>query len=400
MEKASVDTAQENIMLVDAYLIRNTLDTDFNIIHQGSSDWNTYSPKYYIPKNEIWVDHCFADEIEFLLASDRIIDSLQAESRAALITALRKIGFLRGESPPPFITQRETRGPLTIGIVDGKIVRSYLDPEFVLGGHDLVYNYIPKNEVWVEGKMDPREIPFVLEHELEERKRMDTEGLTYDIAHESALVAERILRRKERAAFPGERAYPFYNLSSREIIKKFYVAQQLQKSRPVMVKHCEQSKNMCGPASLKIALSAFGKEMTEGELAALASASTEHGTEHEGLVRAAQYVGATVTEKEQGLLADVEQCVKQGLPVIVGWFDRDGDHYSVIIDITPEYVVLADPAWDMPERFIKRAFFEEVWFDFVGPDNGQTSWKWYMAISFPHMPPIAQKSDQEVDKAI
>ncbi|MBI1934345.1 hypothetical protein HY464_01345 [Candidatus Peregrinibacteria bacterium] len=390
MEGISSNASHENVRLVDAYLIRNHLDTDFNILHRGSSDWNTYSPKYYIPKNEIWVDHCFADEIDFLLASDRIIDSLQVESRAALITALRTIGFLRGEPPPPFITQREKHGPLEIAMVDGKIVREYLDPEFVLGGHDLVYNYIPKNEVWVEGKMDPREIPFVLEHELEERKRMDTEGLTYDIAHECALVAERILRRKEGAAFPGERAYPFYGLSSQEIIRKFSVAEQPLKRRPVVVEHCTQNKSMCGPASLKIALSAFGKHATEEELSTLANTSIEHGTEHEGLVRAARHFSATVIEKEKGTLGEIERLVKQEhLPVIVGWFDEDDDHYCVVTDVTTECLVLADPAWDCPERFVRKEHFEKTWFDFVGPESAITSWRWYMAVSFPHMPPIA-----------
>lgn len=388
-------------MLVDAHLIRNTLDTDFNIIHQGSSDWNTFSPKYYIPKNEIWVDHCFADEVDFLLTSDRLVDSLQVESRAALIKALRSIGFLKEGPPPTFITHRETRSPLTICTVNGKIVREYLDPEFVLGGHDLVYNYIPKNEVWIEEKMDPREIPFVLTHELEERTLMHTQGLTYDIAHEYALMMERILRRKGGARFPGEQGYPFKDLSSQEIISKFYVAKQLPKKRPVVVEHYPQSDSMCGPASLKIALSAFGKNVTEEELALLTNASIEHGTEHEGLVRAAKHLGATVMEKERGTLGEIDRLVKEKhLPVIVGWFDEDGDHYGVVTDITPEYLVLSDPAWDFPERFVRKEHFENIWFDFVGSESAITSWGWYMAISFPPVPQIEQKGDQQIERAI
>lgn len=394
MEKVSVDAAQENVMLVDAHLIRNTLDTDFNIIHQGSSDWNTFAPKYYIPTNEIWVDHCFADEVDFLLTADRLVDSLQVESRAALIKTLKSIGFLKEGPPPVFITHRETRGPLTICTVDGSIVRTYLDTEFVLGGHDLIYPYIPKNEVWVEEKMDPREIPFVRTHELEERNLMQ-QGATYDIAHEYALMMERILRRTEGAIFPGEQGYRFRDLSSQEIISKFYVAKQLPKKRPVAVEHCTQSDSMCGPASLKIALSSFGKNVTEEELATLAHASIEQGTEHEGLVNAARHLGATVIEKEGGTLEEIEKLVKeQHLPVIVGWFDEDGDHYCVVTDFTSEHLVLADPAWDLPERFMRREHFEKVWFDFVGQDNATTSWKWYMAIAFPNDPSSAPHTEK------
>lgn len=384
MERASIDPSQENIMLVDGHMVRQFLDTDFNIIHQSSTAPNIFSPKFYIPEDEIWLDHRFADEVEFLLQTDRAIDEIHAKSRAELIAILKQKGLIPSDPPPPFVIRRETRDALTICFVDGKIVRNYIDTEFVLGGHDLIYPfYIPPNEIWIEEKMDPREIPFVLTHEWEERKLMSA-GATYDAAHEYALVMERMHRRREGAAYPGERNYTFYDLPQQEILKKFYVADQLPRKRPVAVRHYPQSTAMCGPASLRIALSAFGKAKSEEELAALAQASVEHGTEHAGLVAAARSVGATVMEKEGGTLADIEELVRhRRTPVIVGWFDRDGDHYSVVTDITPHHVILADPAWERPERFVRRERFEEVWFDFVGPGNAKTSWRWYMAIAFP-----------------
>lgn len=383
MEKVPIDLSQENVMLIDGHMVRQFLDTDFNIIHQSSTAPNVFSPKFYIPDDEIWVDHRFADEVEFLLQADRTIDDIHTESRTELIAILKQKGFIPAGPPPPLVIRLETRNAMTVCLVDGKIVRHHIDPEFVLGGHDLVYPYIPANEIWIEEKMDPREIPFVLTHEWEERKLMST-GATYDAAHEYALVMERMHRRKEGAAFPGERAYPFYCLPRGDVIGKFYTAQQLPRRRPVTVRHYPQGPDMCGPASLRIALSAFGQEKSEEELATLAQASVEHGTEHAGLIAAARSVGATVIEKEGGALAEIEELVRhRHLPVIVGWFDRNGDHYSVVTDVTPHHIILADPAWDTPERFVRREHFEEVWFDFVGPDNAITSWKWYMAIAFP-----------------
>lgn len=383
MEKAPIDLSQENIMLIDGHMVRQFQDTDFNIIHQSSTAPNIFSPKFYIPEDEIWVDHRYADEIEFLLRAASTIDTIQAESRTDLIAILRRKGFLHEGTTPPFVIRREVRDALAICFVDGKIVRCHIDPEFVLGGHDLIYTYIPSNEIWVEEKMDPCEIPFVLTHEWEERALM-SKGATYDAAHEYALVLERMHRRREGAAFPGEQMYPFHHLSPGEVIKKFYTAHQLPRHRPVAVRHYQQGPAMCGPASLRIALSAFDKEKTEEELAALARASVEHGTEHDGLVEAARRVGATVVEKEGGTLGEIEDILRRDhLPVIVGWFDKDGDHYSIIIDITPQHVVLADPAHHLPERFVRREYFEEVWFDFVGPGNAITSWKWYMTIAFP-----------------
>lgn len=391
MEKVPVDASQKNVMLVDGCLIRNTLDTDFNIIHRHGMDVDSFSPKFYIPKDEVWVDHPYADEVDFLLVADSVVGAIQADSRVALLETLKKIGFLPEGPPPPFVIRREVRDSLIICIVNGMIVRNCIDTEFVLGGHDLVYTYIPKNEVWIDGKMDPRELPIVLAHELEERRRME-EGLPYEIAHEYATVMERVLRRKEGAAFPGEWGYPFYDVPPQEIIKKFYIAKQSLKRRPVVVEHCTQSDSMCGPASLKIALSAFGKNLTEEELARLSNTSIEHGAEHEGLVKAARHIGATVVEKEGGTLAEIEHIVQhEHLPVIVGWFDEHGDHYCVVTDVTPEYLVLADPAWDFSERFVRKEHFEKVWFDFVGPKNLITSWGWYMALSFPHIPQVEPK---------
>lgn len=373
--------SRENVMLVDGLLIRDFLDTDFTNIHEHSIDVNDFAPQFYIPKNEIWLDHRYADEVDFLLATERIIGSIETQSRAAILEQLRSIGFLKEGAPPDFIERTEMNDNIRTRFVNGQIVREYLDPQFVLGGHDLAYNYIPAHEVWLDTKMDQREIPMILTHELVEREQM-TKGIIYDIAHEYATVAERILRRENGGSFPGDLGYPFNHLSPQEIIKKFYVAGQLPKKRPVAVEHFMQSISMCGPASLKIALSAFRKNFTEEDLAKLADASIQHGTEHEGLVRAAQHLGAIVVEKEGGTLEEIAQLVKSGVPVIVGWFAEDGDHYSVVVDVTPEYLIISDPHWDMPERFIDREHFENVWFDFVGSENRITSWKWYMAIRF------------------
>ena len=372
-------------MLVDGYLIRNTIDTDFNIIHRHGTDIDCFSPKFYIPEDEVWIDHRYADEADFLIAADRIVEKIHAGSRTELIRKLREMGILKQGPPPLFVGRKEIHGPLIICFVDGKIVREYIDSEFVLGGHDLVYQYIPKNEVWIDAKIEPREIPFIVAHEVEERTRMEKEHLSYGIAHEYATVIERALRRKhDNVDFPGEPGFPLSHLSPQEIIQRFYVAERLHQKRPVVVTHCEQSPNMCGPAALKIALSAFGKHMTEEELAAHSSATIEYGTEHEGLVRAAKECGATVIEREGGTLAEIEHLVKEKhLPVIVGWFDKDDDHYAIVVDVTPEYLILADPSWHRPERFVRREHFDNIWFDFVGKDNARTSWRWYMAINFP-----------------
>ncbi len=167
-----------------------------------------------------------------------------------------------------------------------------------------------------------------------------------------------------------------------------------QKNTPkkVHVKHFEQSEAMCGPAALKILLSHFGKDFSEEQLAHLAHATIDSGTEHEGLVEATKEIGAYVFVKEEGTIEELEYFVeKENLPVIVGWFDKDsslfnqpvGDHYSVVVSVTDKNVIIVDPQLEAKraERWLPREIFPKIWFDFVGKDNKIASWGWYMVVT-------------------
>ena len=151
----------------------------------------------------------------------------------------------------------------------------------------------------------------------------------------------------------------------------------------VKVKPFEQSEGYCGPAALKILLSYFGKDFTEDQLAQLGSATKETGTEHEGMMEAIKAIDGYVFVKENGTIEELEYFVKEEkLPVIVGWFEKDGDHYSVVANITDKNIIMVDPAVNEPERWIDRELFPRIWFDFVGKDNRTASWGWYMVVNF------------------
>lgn len=151
----------------------------------------------------------------------------------------------------------------------------------------------------------------------------------------------------------------------------------------IHVKHYLQSTGLCGPSSLRILLSYFDKSYSEEELAKLAQATIDDGTEHEGMISAAKAIDAHVFVKENGTIEELEYFVKtEKLPVIVGWFDKDGDHYSVVVNVTDKNVIMVDPAADEDERWIDRAVFPKIWFDFTGKENKIASWGWYMVVTF------------------
>lgn len=82
---------------------------------------------------------------------------------------------------------------LTAWIVDGERVRDTYDIDFIGGGHDKVYEYIPDNEIWIDDATNPSELAFYLAHELFERALM-SEGMEYEDAHERANAFEEEVR--------------------------------------------------------------------------------------------------------------------------------------------------------------------------------------------------------------
>lgn len=208
--------------LVDGILIRSTLDDDFGILHTHATSINTFSPKFYIPEGELWIDHRFKDEVDFFMKAEAFALPDPTASYQTIRTAMKETFCKRGKIPSYVVTRLKNTEGIDICMVDGSIVRNYLDPEFIFGGHHFVYEYIPINEIWIEIKTDPQEVPYILEHERVERTHMQ-QGMSYDSAHEYATVADKILRRKDGYAYPGEENYPWRGLTNEQIITHYYV---------------------------------------------------------------------------------------------------------------------------------------------------------------------------------
>ncbi len=76
-------------------------------------------------------------------------------------------------------------GPLVIFRVDGEAVRemSAEAVDFVEGGHWLVYDFIPRGEIWIERLRSSEDEMFILIHEFTEVLAMLGLRLDYDRAH-------------------------------------------------------------------------------------------------------------------------------------------------------------------------------------------------------------------------
>jgi len=88
-------------------------------------------------------------------------------------------------------------GKITIKLVDGTKIRNKTAVNFVFGGNDKAYNFIPKNQIWIEKAIPKNERKFILIHEFSERDLM-RHGFDYGKAHLLANQIENFSRKMEK----------------------------------------------------------------------------------------------------------------------------------------------------------------------------------------------------------
>lgn len=82
-----------------------------------------------------------------------------------------------------------------IWLVDGNYIRREIFNEFIYGGNDERYTFMPESEIWIDNSISADEYLTTLEHEIIERNLMRFNGYTYYDAHDSALSLELGMRR-------------------------------------------------------------------------------------------------------------------------------------------------------------------------------------------------------------
>ena len=223
---------------MDGFKIRNTLDDDFAEVHQNLGRFSLYISKYYIPEGEIWVDYIFkkSGEVDYFITIDEEISKYFATQGYGKKERSKATGHVdkdldwrvylndkmcSKEMAPVFEKRKEVVDGINVVYVDGAIVRRFLDCQFLYGGHDLVYSYIPKNTIWLDIVTGEQENKYFLIHEKKERDLM-SEGMVYDPAHKISLAYDMAARIKDGVGmYPGDDNYSWTGLSNEEITKKY-----------------------------------------------------------------------------------------------------------------------------------------------------------------------------------
>jgi ABC-type bacteriocin/lantibiotic exporter with double-glycine peptidase domain len=142
---------------------------------------------------------------------------------------------------------------------------------------------------------------------------------------------------------------------------------------PVM--HRAQIKKYdCGPTSLAMLLDFYGIAHVAEDLDALCETTAKHGTEHSGIVKAAQSLGAGVCVHENAQISDIEEVLEKGHPVLVNYFNpvTSVGHFAVIKGVDNGHVVMADPKNGDNFKLSLEAF------DGLWHNHSKTLWHWMM----------------------
>jgi len=172
----------------------------------------------FIPKNEVWINQEYGKKewkffLKFLITRRQLISEGKNYEEANILASkveekergkLKLVKKLKNVKNIEEIYKRvhkkllkEYNGKVKIWVVRGYLVRSLFFLDFVQGGHDEVYKFIPKNEVWIDDAISKKEIKYVLVHELHERILMK-KGYSYERAHEKSIILEYFLRKNPK----------------------------------------------------------------------------------------------------------------------------------------------------------------------------------------------------------
>jgi hypothetical protein len=184
------------VWIVDGECIRINIDKEFTFFGQ-------HYRFPFIPVNEVWVDRevkkgerqfiidhlllehrLMAAGVPYEKALARADKEEQKERRRAGSIGLKNLRTQRlagGQEVHERFWKKLENG-LSVWIVNGRFVRSIFDIEFIGGGHEYIYDFIPENEVWIDDTITEVDRGYILLHELHEWNRMSG-GVPYNQSH-------------------------------------------------------------------------------------------------------------------------------------------------------------------------------------------------------------------------
>ncbi|MDD5650635.1 MAG: C39 family peptidase [Candidatus Nanoarchaeia archaeon] len=216
-----------------------------------------------------------------------------------------------------------------IFIVDGDFIRDNIYVDFVLGGHGYVYDFVPKDEIWVEQVQDHKDEQYNLTHEIIEYLLMKLCDKDYDSAHEFTAHVEDILRRYD-------------NQKTVSKATKFFHMPQVR----------QNTDNTCGAACASSIMAYYGNDIVESDISK-AMNTTDEGVDPDAIIEYFNNNKLTAT-KEELTPETLKSHIDEDVPVIVelqAWGDKNdyskdykNGHYVVAIGYDDNGFFFMDPS--------------------------------------------------------
>lgn len=203
------------VWIVNGYFIRKHLNREF-------TNYGQHYRFEFIPEDEFWIDSGHSKKeinyfVKYLLIENQLMSRGLSYNRAVNHAnklerserhKSKSVQKLKAELNKEKVISRVHKrflkkysSGIEVWLVHGDLVRSLFYIDFTQGGHDLVYNFIPKKEVWIDDVLYHKEFPYVIFHELYERhlmskykKKFRNLKKLYLWAHEKASEQEYFLR--------------------------------------------------------------------------------------------------------------------------------------------------------------------------------------------------------------
>ena len=178
-----------------------------------------------------------------------------------------------------------------------------------------------------------------------------------------------------------EQVHQFERKGEKSVVKS--QSKRIVEGLDNVMKLFKQTEGMCGPASIRIAISTFHKSYSEKEIARIAHSTAEEGTNSSGMIKALKKIGISTTEfknmSEAHSLDVVRRYTAVGKPVIVDWLKtkekdneevsdtskikstHDYEHYSVIAKVDDSFVYMFDPLEKTEQKLPIRYFMSRWW---------------------------------------
>jgi hypothetical protein len=133
---------------------------------------------------------------------------------------------------------------LEIYIVDGELVRREIYPDFIFGGNEQRYPFVPHNEIWIDNSIPNREYTTTLKHEINEMTLMRERQWTYIQAHDSSLMLEVLLRNGFREeSLAHEKSLPEVSPTDTDSLKQIKSLPDKIKLKDIYIERRESKGN-------------------------------------------------------------------------------------------------------------------------------------------------------------